>query len=654
MMRITAMTLLMLTMTVALAQKAEDPAVLEVTGRGVEGRAPYDGGGKLRFTDISIGAQVVHYDGGDELMLPLTIRYEVLQPAPIMLTSRMGTEYWRLYHFGAETISALHTYENIDLSEPGAHTATPENLRAWFDARQGAVPARGLVGIRGHYYFLVEPAGGGDYIDITNPPPWFDTKEVGRKLTFTLADLSGPWGIKIADFQSTWQPGGPLRVRVTVTDAAGDTFPLTNLPLTVSAGDWQAALETEWGPTDEPTGWLRATLPQEVPERITISGTVTAFTPDGLQERSIEASFTRGEGRVSAAEMEVAEQGYELPRNADGVIRETRAIWASTSDFEDAAAVDRLVDRCSAAGLNMIVADVFVRNNFMARSDLLPWTREKWTEFDPLAYLIEKAHAAGIEVHPWFCVSYRDPAFNEWFEQTHGVDVRLYRRDGQVDPLASDVHRDQYRDFIVNLMVGVARDYDVDGIHLDYIRSKGQCFCEHCRRQFQEKFGKPLTEATEEDWIAWQREAIGDIVRRTAEGVREVRPGAIMSAAVFANMRGGAIQGQDPAAWARAGWLDLVIPMDYAMQTVQVRAHERQFLEALDDDDKLVTGLSLYQRGGNEVSSRPPELVRDQIELVRTMGIHGYCLFAFSHLSDEQLEMLRNDINAEPAVPYFR
>jgi len=36
------------------------------------------------------------------------------------------------------------------------------------------------------------------------------------------------------------------------------------------------------------------------------------------------------------------------------------------------------------------------------------------------------------------------------------------------------------------------------------------------------------------------------------------------------------------------------------------------------------------------------------------MGIRGYCLFAFGHLSDEQLEMLRERVNAGPAVPYFR
>ena len=41
-------------------------------------------------------------------------------------------------------------------------------------------------------------------------------------------------------------------------------------------------------------------------------------------------------------------------------------------------------------------------------------------------------------------------------------------------------------------------------------------------------------------------------------------------------------------------------------------------------------------------------------EVVLPMGIHGYCLFAYGHLSDPQLEVLRDELNTEPAVPYFR
>lgn len=630
------------------ARAAEEVAQFHIQGQGAEGKKPYDGGGVIKFLDASIRAHVVHYDG-KEIRLPLSIRYEVLTTAPIRLTSRLGSEYWQLYSVDATRMTPMYADDKLDLSQPGEQTAT--TTRAWFSSRSGPLPSAGLVGIRGRHYFLIDQPDG-RWLDVATPPPFFDQPRIVRKLTMTLANLS-KYSLALSEVQSTWKPRGPLRVRLTITDADGKTLPVVNLPLTVRSGTWQTTLTTEWGLLDEPTGWMRGRLSDEVPEAITLEGRVSLQTPKGPQEQAVVATIPRGRGQLGDDAFRVAEQGCQLPRNAQGIVRETRAVWVAPSDLESVEEIQQVVDRVKRAGLNVIIPDIFVRNTFLARSPLLPADSKRATGFDPLACLIDKAHVVGIEVHPWFCVTYRDQRFRDWFRAKHGTSVDMLDKNGKVIPEGADVHRPEYRDFIVNLMVGVARDYPVDGIHLDYIRSMGQCFCPACRTEFAQRFGKPLDTATDEEWIAWQREAIGQIVQRTAEGTRSARPGALMSAAVFSSLRGGSLQGQDPAGWARQGWIDLVLPMDYQMQSLAVRANEGQFLEALDDDSKLVTGLSLYMRS-NKVSSRPAELVRDQIELVRRLGIHGYCLFSLNHLSDEQFRMLRDEINREAAVPYFR
>ena len=640
----------LLTLFVVAVAGAEDAAVLKVQGRGAEGKPAYDGGGVVKFLDVSVPAQLVHYDGGNQMPLPLEVRYDVLESAPILLTSRMGTEHWRLYDFQTEMMSALYTDEKISLAQTGPQVA--KSAKARFGTGYGPLPSPGLVGLRGHHYFLVDGPDG-KWLDVVGPPAFFDRAELARKLTFTLADLS-KFSLAIAEIQSTWEPGGPLRVRLLVTDAQGRVLPAVGAPIKAQAGDWQTQLVTDWGFLDEPTGWMRGRLPQVVPEQISLSATVNVQTPKDLVDRTVTATFRRGQGRVSREQFDVAEAGYELPRNAAGTIRETRAIWVSSSDVLTAEKTDLLVERCRQARLNTIVVSIFVRNGFMAKSDLMPMGKNVAPGFDPLGYLIEKAHSAKIEVHPWFCVTYRDRHFRSWFQKQRGVNVDMIDKSGKPISLGADVHRSEYRDFIVDLMIGVARDYPVDGIHLDYIRTMGRCYCEKCRSEFARKFNKPLANASDEEWVAWQRAAIGEIVQRTAGGVRQARPQAIMSAAVFASMPGGASQGQDPGDWANRGWIDVVMPMDYQMQTLHVRSNERQFLAAIDDDDKLATGLSLYMRSGTEAMSRPPELVRQQIELLRRMKIHGYCLFAFSHLSDEQLAVIRDELNPEPAVPYFR
>jgi len=510
--------------------RAEDVATLKVEGRGVEGRAAYRGGGVVKFLDVQLGAQVVHYKPGEGLPWPLEITYDVLEPAPVLLTSRLGTEHWRLYHFATETMSALYTDEKINLTQPGRQTA--KATKAQFGKSYGPLPDSGLVGIRGHYYFLIDQPNG-QWLDVTDPPAFFDQPEAAQRLTVTLADVSR-FELSIPTIQSTWKPGGPFRVRLLVTDAGGKTHPVVNSPLVATAGEWRAALTTTWTPLNEPAGWMSGKLPATLPQELTVTGTVTVATPTGLQQREVTARFPRGAGLVGADEFQIAAQGYQLPRNEAGVIRETRGIWVSTSDIATAAGIDELVDRCRSAGLNTIVPDIFVRNTFVATSKLMPTADSVGKDFDPLHYLIEKAHAARFEVHPWFCVTYRDRHFRRWFTDKFGTSVDMLDKDGKVIDLGADVHRPEYRQFIVDLMVGVARDYPVDGIHLDYIRTKDRCFCDACKKEFAQQYAKPLTEATEDDWVRWQRQAIGDIDERTAKGVRQARPGAKMSAAVFA------------------------------------------------------------------------------------------------------------------------
>ena len=649
-MRSTITLLTALLLAAAATSSGRDAATLNVTGRGVEGRPAYRDGGVVQFTNLAVNAQVVHFDPNKGVALPLAVEYNVIEPAPILLTSRLGTEYWQLYHFATERMVAMYADQRIDLSKPGMHTARA--TRGWFGAKYGPLPKPGLVGIRGHRYFLIDQTDG-NWLDVVDPPAYFHQSAVLRELVFTLADLS-EYELETSEIQSTWQPGGPLRVRVAVRDGQGNTLPVVEAPIVASAGDWRTKLITDWTPLGEPTGWMRGTLPDAVPQRLTISGNLTLQTPSGPKTEQIAAEFARGTGLVSPEQLQITLPGYELPRDADGVIRETRAVWVAPSDMMTADSVDRLVKRCRQARLNVIIPDIFVRNAFYAKSDLLPTTDKVEAGFDPLQGLIKKAHAAGLEVHPWFCVTYRDERFRKWFVDKYGRNVDMIDAKGDTIPLGADVHRSEYRQFMVELMVGVARDYEVDGIHLDYIRTMGQCYCAACRKEFAEQHGGNLSEATAEQWMAWQREAIGDIVQRTAHAVREVRPDATMSAAVFSSMPSGASQGQDPAGWADRGWIDWVIPMDYQMQSLQVRSNERQFLAAMANDDQLVTGLSLYMRSGDQVLSRPPELPLQQIELVRHMGIHGYCLFALGHMSDGQLQALREKANSEDAKPFFQ
>ena len=602
-------------------------------------------GGKVEFLGFEFLDQLVHFEPGKAIPLRLRSRYRVLETAPVLLNSRFGTEYWRLCSYPSGEFAALHCDERMDLSKPGeAETVTTQMTS---EPKYYGLPSKGLCGMRGRHYWLVDQPNG-DWLAAVDPPGYFDSRELIESTLVTLVDLT-TFRLELADVRSTWQPGGLFQFRIEVVDAAGERFPVLSPEARVVVAEQAVRATPQFGPLGIPTGWLEARLPA-APHQVSLVAEISCMTPQGRITKEVKELVDRGTGQVSEAELQAASPAAVEVRNADGVLRETRALWVQRADLLTREAIDDVVERAKAARLNVLVPNVMTRSTAVVHSDVFPFEPTVEPGLDPLAYLIEQAHTASLEVHPWFTCTYRDAKGRA----AVGGGVDLIDAKGNVVPLGACNHRPAYRDFITKLMIGVARDYPVDGIHFDYIRVMNNCYCDGCRREFQAQFGHPLGEATPDEWIAWNRQAIGDVVQRVSEGVRKVRPQAILSAAVFDNLASGASQGQDPGSWANRGWLDVAIPMDYDADSVVVRSGERGFLDILDDDQKLVTGLSIYTRNGGEATPREPALLAEQVRMVRGMGIHGYCLFVSKYLDDGRLEVLRDELNPEPAVPWFR
>lgn len=168
--------------------------------------------------------------------------------------------------------------------------------------------------------------------------------------------------------------------------------------------------------------------------------------------------------------------------------RQFYALWITRWDTRSERDVVRAIANAHALG----VTDVFwqVRGTFDAfyKSDLEPWGEwltqslpegEREPPFDPLAVAIREAHARNIRIHAWVNATPlwrgkdppKDPrhpinAHPEWrLRDARGNPDPL--RDGYViaNPVLENVH-----DHIARVCADIARRYDIDGLHLDYIR----------------------------------------------------------------------------------------------------------------------------------------------------------------------------------------
>ncbi len=430
----------------------------------------------------------------------------------------------------------------------------------------------------------------------------------------------GGW-LRMDDVVRTSYPG--VFFLVHVLDADGDVIQTAGTPYLGGTEDW-----AEW------------------------SGTFTMHE-DAAQVR-FYLEFSVATGAVWFDDVYLRLSDAEAPA-AEPEPMPTRAIWVSKAQFNTPEVADAFIAQAAAANINVLIPNVYGHGSVMYETDEFEMWERVPEGFDPLAYIIEKGHAAGMEVHPWFSVV-RGPL-------THLDEERLWMFHWNAEQERyfggwADVHRPQFRDWVVEFMLDCARRYDIDGLHYDYIRAGVDCACPACVAEFEQQFDHGMDEATNTEWEQWHRPAVTDIVRRTTLGLREIKPDAITSAAVQ-SLHAGPRGGQDGPGWVREGILDVLMPMDYERSATRVEINERNWIELLGGAEHLVTGLQFYERytddeGALRSRARDADGAQEQVTLCGRLGIPGVAIFASGYLSDEIVTALAEEPWSEPATPHFR
>jgi uncharacterized lipoprotein YddW (UPF0748 family) len=193
-------------------------------------------------------------------------------------------------------------------------------------------------------------------------------------------------------------------------------------------------------------------------------------------------------------------------------------------------------------------------------------------------------------------------------------------------------------------MVEVARDYDVDGIHFDYIRypDGDHCFCAGCQERFQrstrlkvQSWPKDVLAdgSARQAWLDWRRSNITAVVKAVSEQARAIRPRIKISAAVFSNWeadRDGV--GQDWKLWCEKRYVDFVCPMDYTPSN-------GGFENMVGKQVRWANGTPCYPGIGVSASSSHfgVDRVIDQINITRHHNTGGFVIFNYGAAESKDL-----------------
>ncbi len=356
---------------------------------------------------------------------------------------------------------------------------------------------------------------------------------------------------------------------------------------------------------------------------------------------------------------------------------ESRGVWVRPTEHTREEVVATL-DRIAAAGLNTVFLETFFQGYTIFPSDAaaaqgVAAQRPEFAGFDPLQVFLEEGAARGIEVHPWihtFFVGSDQANGNPGPVLTVHPDWAGVEREdiGADGPRPSSREPGYYfldpaipeaRAYVQGIVAEILADYDVDGVHLDYIRypvslpvESSFSYSDHARAAFQAEHGvDPATITPESDpaawaaWDDWRREVITSFVAEVRAIVDATRPGAVLSAAVFPDPFDSRVRKlQDWAEWSRRGLIDVLTGMSFGRGVATAEADTTSMLGALTDDTLL------YTASYAPFADLPPDLLVDQVAAIREAGGQGEAVFAYNQLTDDQAAALGAGPFREPAV----
>jgi len=355
---------------------------------------------------------------------------------------------------------------------------------------------------------------------------------------------------------------------------------------------------------------------------------------------------------------------------------ELRGLWVVRTALVSPESVDRVVDDAAAAGLNALFVQVRGRGDAFYASRLVPRSvllERQPRGFDPLARLMARARARGLQVHAWVNVllvahfgqpiprghvlerhpdwimvprSEASQSFEASPRQRLRMVARAGRRTADVEGYYLSPSVPEAVDHLEAVVRELVRSYPVDGLHFDFIRYPGPSW-DHSRaalvgfRQVhgtQALLGGPALDPA--GWDDYRRRSVTALASRLADAARVERPGLVMSAAVAPDEAQAVHHKyQNWPYWLSSGILSALCPMVY---TPDNRVFLSQVEVALERAGKqpVWAGIGAYRLDLQGIV--------EKVELARRAGAGGVVLFSHESLSSADWRRLRHEAFGTP------
>lgn len=351
-------------------------------------------------------------------------------------------------------------------------------------------------------------------------------------------------------------------------------------------------------------------------------------------------------------------QSSFTPMLASSPKHEVRAVWLTTiggldwphSYAQSARSIEKqkqelrnTLDRLQRAGINTVLLQTRIRATTIYPSAYEPWdgclsgVPGRSPGYDALAFAVEECHRRGMELQAWVVaipVGKWDGAGCRRLRSRYPSMIKKIGADGYMNP-----ERPETAEYIAKICAEIVGGYDVDGIHLDYIRYP---------EDWTIKVSRPQGRAY-----------ITQIVRAVANRVHAMKPWVKMSCSPvgkFDDLTRYWSHGwnaytrvcQDAQGWLREGLMDELFPMMYF--------RDEQFYPfainwAEESSGRIIApGLGIYFMSPRERNWPLSDITRE-MQVLRRHGMgHAYFRSRFFTDNTKGIYDFARAFDAHPAL----
>lgn len=317
---------------------------------------------------------------------------------------------------------------------------------------------------------------------------------------------------------------------------------------------------------------------------------------------------------------------------------EVRAIWLHTSMFDKNEGTAReqiatLFDSYKEIGIN----NLFCYNTL---------TDEHNMGWDYLRVLIEEGHKRDIKIHPIFSPGHEINLKKEMIEHPGWL---IQNMDSTFYPgfnIALPEVRRYWLDRISTVLA-----YDIDGIHLDYIRfpvnqrfSYDSLTCS----MFKKEYGYTPLEVAHDggsmiwcEWIKWNGKQVTALVSGIKELIVKSGKKVVLGADVFPSLEVSKVEiGQDWSGWAEKELVDFVCPMLYCNDLDLFKEYVDDAITASGNNCAIWPGIGIAT-SHNKITK---EILIQEINILREKGTGGVVFFSGNSFNQDFRDTLKTTV----------